>query len=369
MKSTPFSIEGLKNLSRQSSDTLFSLLFSAMNTREGSTLVLLDENTGNPNLPIDGDSTWLISNRYDTWQRFTSQLEHAYFSDFDFQTCLPDGLEFDTIIYRISKEKPLVHWILNNVTQRLKSNGCLILGGRKDEGIKSFVQHCNKQLALRGKEKKHGSDYVAQLHRSESISRPLDDKQYAELRAIGEAFGKTIYSKPGQFGWNKIDQGSALLAATFTDWLNDQPWRDAVSEKKALDLGCGYGYLSLALAAEGFGSIIATDNNAAAIYSCERNLHNAETKNVSVVAANCADSITEKVDLVLCNPPFHQGFANESALTERFVQAAANRLNPSGTALFVVNGFIAIEKQAAKHFGHCQRLADTGRFKVLLMQA
>ena len=48
-----------------------------------------------------------------------------------------------------------------------------------------------------------------------------------------------------------------------------------------------------------------------------------------------ADEALGSVDIVITNPPFHQGHALDSAMTDRLLAAAARVLQPGGTAYVV----------------------------------
>jgi len=137
-----------------------------------------------------------------------------------------------------------------------------------------------------------------------------------------------------------------------------------LSEKTVLDLGCGYGWVGLSIDKFGFEHIIATDNNAAALLCAEKNSDLMQTP-MDILASNCADTINIKVDLVLCNPPFHRGFQHHQELTLLFLKRASERLKPNGTALFVVNSFIDIESLAKAFYQSVKIVEQTKSFKVL----
>ena len=199
--------------------------------------------------------------------------------------------------------------------------------------------------------------------RDYSAGERLDDKDYSSLRPIFELNGRAVISKPGLFGWDKQDQGSALLiecAEQFLQQCERQP-------QSLLDLGCGYGYLSLSSYRwSQIETRWATDNNAAAVKCMQVNAQ-AHCLDVTVSADDCGQRIGDQFDLILCNPPFHQGFSVDSSLTDKFLHNSHKRLNPHGTALFVVSQFIGLEEKAAGIFCQVTQLKSDGQFKVLAL--
>lgn len=304
-----------------------------------------------------------VTNRFDLHQAALQTLTKAdhivLFNDFDLQS-FEDG-SFETVAYRVSKERPVCHWVLSQTARVLNHQGTLLLVGQKDEGIKGYADKCIEQLGFAGKPVKSGNDYLARLALHKATKEQLDHKNYPDLRTIAQAFHLNIHSKPGLYGWQKIDEGSVLLVEEFIKLASTRTYQSA------LDLGCGYGYLSMAMANYGISRIVATDNNAAAIMACRDNIQTFKV-DTQVIAGDCADSVNESVDLVLCNPPFHQGFSVDSQLTEKFVAATANHLRKGGDALFVVNTFIAIEKVAQRYFKQITLMANNRKFKVLKLR-
>src|SRR5690606_32717331 len=80
----------------------------------------------------------LISNRWDVAQQATQLGFIAQFSDFDC-TAIEDNSQ-DAVFYRISKEKAVVHYIINQALRILKPGGELVICGLKNEGIKTFIE-------------------------------------------------------------------------------------------------------------------------------------------------------------------------------------------------------------------------------------
>ena len=109
-----------------------------------------------------------------------------------------------------------------------------------------------------------------------------------------------------------------------------------------------------------------TDNNAAALHVAR---HNCELNNINadVIAADAGDQIQQTFDLILCNPPFHQGFSVDGDLTDKFILSTKRLLARHGTALFVVNQFIPLERKARQHFRQVNILANNGSFKLVTL--
>lgn len=336
-----------------------SLLLSVLGQCRGETVFVADENCLDfPFASID-KSTRVLSNRCDVAAQAKAAGLPCRFSDYDAGHW--QDTPADHLVYRISKEKPVVHHIANQAIQLLKDGGKLWLIGGKQEGIKTFAKTIGELFACAVTVEKEGWLYLARIEKLSATQPPLDDKNYNELREIFAIGDQPVLSKPGLFGWNKIDVGSELLASYLGEFLKPFSPDKALT---LLDLGCGYGYLSLMANRERRFEITATDNCAAALIACEANfkLHQLEGK---VIADDCGAGIGEQFDILLCNPPFHQGFQQERKLTEKFLGNTRRLLAKKGRALFVVNQFVPLETLAKPFFGHIHVAVTAKGFKLI----
>lgn len=337
-------------------DPALSELIRHLPDMSGQGLWLADENhhTALPQLRAYADKLDLLSNRYDLAQQAKSLRIHCVFNDWHFA----EGSRYSHIYLRICKEKPVNLHLLQQAFLHLEINGCLVLSGEKNDGIKSLWQQAVEIFEQRPPLEKRGLAYVAQFRKTGAKNLP-PDHAYHQLQIIGTWAEGEIYSKPGVYGWDKIDRGSALLIGQLPAVTADKTQFDGI-----LDLGCGYGFLTLATAHLKTQRRVATDNNAAALESMTRN---AETwgMDVEVMAGDCGDTVAGSFDLILCNPPFHRGFDVDGDLTRRFLCAARDRLATGGSALFVVNSFIPIERKTQGLFRTTTTLVNNRQFKVL----
>ena len=308
-------------------------------------------------------SCLLMSNRLDVVTHLRATGAEALFSDFDINDC--PNHHYQAIRYRISKEKALVHHLINTAWHLLEPGGELILSGAKNEGIKTYLNKAGGLFGTQADIRKEGSLYQGRI--AKSLTMPgvwLDEQDYSKLRIIGAQNGVELLSKPGVFGWNKIDPGSALLVEQLDEVLLQ------LQPQSLLDLGCGYGYLTLmAQCLHHFERIVATDNNAAAIRACQANVKARNIPQAEVIADDCAISLEETFDLILCNPPFHRGFDHDKQLTGKFLAATSRLLKPKGQALFVVNRFIPLERLAQSDFQPIRLIAENRSYQVLALSS
>lgn len=341
------------------SDPALNALFDHLRDCKGAALLVADEQLDCaallqlkvlPNLTV-------LTNRFDVAQCAQQAGITSIFNDMDLAAC---GQTFALIGYRVSKEKAVVHHVINQVPYHLQAGGELILTGYKDEGTKTYISKAEQYLGCRAQVTKGERQLQIASLTPATLSDPLDDRGYQDWHTIAEIHQKPVYSKPGQYGWNKLDEGSKQLI----NCLQQQISMPAAAPASALDLGCGYGYLALMTAYLGVPRITATDNNAAAIASCQRNFAEHGIHG-DVIADNCGQTIHHQFELVVCNPPFHRGFDTEASLTEQFAASAAHHLKSGGYALFVVNQFIPLETIAAPYFKAAETLFRDKSFKVL----
>ncbi len=162
-----------------------------------------------------------------------------------------------------------------------------------------------------------------------------------------------LWTQPGVFSWDRIDPGSALLMETLP----------ALAGRGA-DLGCGIGVLALkALASPRVTDIYLADTDRRAVLATMRNVTDPRA---SVLWAD-ARSFTPPggpVDFVIMNPPFHDGGAEDHALGQAFVAAAARILRKGGVCWLVANRHLPYEAPLAAAFSRVAVRAEAHGYKV-----
>ena len=344
-------------------DKSINLLIQQLSQLSGQWLIIADENWAQNVWSTinntDRRSITVISNRIDIVKAAELADIDCHFSDFDF-SALPSA-SFDGVLYRVSKERATSHHVINQAAKVLKPKGTLLLAGEKNDGLKSYVKQAGKLFADPVNSEKNGKAYIASIVLNLAETEPLNDKNYQQLRSIQFSDDLCLQSKPGIFGWDKIDRGSAFLIDHLPQFLGQ--YKNA--PQSLLDLGCGYGYIAYSASPFGFNRILVTDNNAAALSAVQENLKSLKDIEWGVLATDAGDKIDEQFDTILCNPPFHSGFSVDDQLANKFLSQTKRLLNRSGQALFVVNTFIPLEHKAKAYFEQVDVMANNGSFKLI----
>jgi len=341
-----------------SADKAFDLLYAEFKQVSDISLWIVDENISTQAIPAPTPLICSISNRLDITQSLQRQGWDCSFNDYLLEA-LPEK-HFHNIFLRIPKEKAQAHYVINQAQRLLTDGGSLYLSGLKQEGIKGFIERAGTLTNIPIQTwKADKQTWAGRITFDRTSAALLDDKSYRNLRQTTGDSIFSFWSKPGIFGWDKVDKGSELLIQHL------KALTAGVGHiESTLDIGCGYGYLSLHAAIQLSTRITSTDNNAAAILACQTNLEHYQLDGCAI-ADNCADNIKQRFSLVICNPPFHSGFGVENDLTDRFLESAAKHLATNGLAIFVVNLHIPLERKASRYFTLCETPVVTDHFKLV----
>jgi 16S rRNA (guanine1207-N2)-methyltransferase len=231
----------------------------------------------------------------------------------------------------------------------LARGGTLVCAGANDDGAASLEKQAGKALGLAGSLSKFHSR-VFWLTRGE---RPPPDywRILTELRPVGDG---SWLSQPGIFSWDRIDDGSALLARHLPDDLSGQ----------VADFGCGWGYLAREILSRspGVTCIDLIDAEYRAIEAARVNIKDARAAFHWLELASEPTPAT--YDAIICNPPFHAGRAAEPALGQTIVAAAARSLKSGGRLYMVANRGLPYEPLLQANFASFRTLIDNNKYRV-----
>ena len=129
----------------------------------------------------------------------------------------------------------------------------------------------------------------------------------------------------GVFSKEKLDFGTRLL-------LDNLPLKDMYNTD-ILDLGCGYGAVSIILSKMIDASFDAVDVNKRALHLCEMNQKLNKVDNINFIESYCYDALGGKLyDYIITNPPIRAG----KEVVYKMLREAKDHLKKDGFLYFVM---------------------------------
>ncbi|MEO7360840.1 MAG: methyltransferase [Gemmatimonadaceae bacterium] len=278
---------------------------------------------------------------------------------------LPANTRADVVGIRIPHEKQALFQLLFDAFNILPIGGRCYIAGANNEGIKTAQKTIADIFGNSNKLAEHASHRV--IVATKRHERPVTPGIFENPLLAGDAFSElavtlrgvpiTMYSRPGVFSWDHVDEATSLLA----EHMVVQPG------ESVLDLGCGSGGLgTIAAMLSGTGRVRMVDADNEAVRSTRGTIEVANVKNASVVISDVASAvIDERFDVVVSNPPFHVGKATNLELPLQFIRDAFEVLSPKGRLYLVANRTLPYESMIEEQFGSVQTVHDGPRFKVL----
>jgi len=186
-------------------------------------------------------------------------------------------------------------------------------------------------------------------------ARGLEDWATAFTCPVQDGMLQSV-SLPGVFSHGELDDGTALLLGEL-----DPPRGAAV-----LDFGCGAGLLGAALRLTRPDlTVTLADSSALALAATRLTLAANGLEDGGVTPCDVFDGLEGTWDLIVSNPPFHDGIATDTRVTEAFIAQARERLNPGGRLHLVANRFLKYLPLLAKTFKRVKVTKQTTVFRVI----
>lgn len=235
----------------------------------------------------------------------------------------------------------------------LHPGGRLVFTGATDEGVKSALQQARAILGQAGIVVRKGGYHAGLAHRPDG-DFPFPTIGRSERDIVVDSIATRLVSYTGVFAPNRLDDGAAALIAGM----------QIPSGARVLDLGCGTGLVGLAALRRG-ARVTLMDISARAVRSAQETLAANGFNNIPVAhACGVATTETATFDVVITNPPFHQGHGLHFETTQFFIEEAARVLRAGGRLYLVANAFLGYEPWLRAHFGKVQQVWNDRRFCV-----
>ena len=166
----------------------------------------------------------------------------------------------------------------------------------------------------------------------------------------------------GVFSKSKVDFGTDLM---LNEFLKKNRGLE-VEKIKILDIGCGYGVVSVVL--KSFYpeiSITLSDVNERALELSEENLKKYGIIDYHIIKSDAFEKITERFDVILSNPPIRAG----KDIIFKIYSEAYEHLNENGKFYCVIqtkHGAKSTQKKLIEIFGNCDTVTIDGGYRIFL---
>jgi 16S rRNA m(2)G 1207 methyltransferase (EC 2.1.1.52) len=284
--------------------------------------------------------------QYHHWQVLSRQMgDNVRFS---LTAEAADVADCDTLIYYWPKNKPEALYQLTNILSLLPVGTDIFVVGENRSGVRSAEQMLAEFAPLNKVDSARRCGlYHGRLEKQPSFNAESYWGEY-------QLDGLTVKTLPGVFSRDGLDVGSQLLLSTLTPH----------TKGKVLDVGCGAGVLATVLASHSPKVRLTLCDVSAPAVEASRATLAANNLEGEVFASNVFSDVTGRFDLIISNPPFHDGLQTSLEAAQQLIRGAVRHLNSGGELRIVANAFLPYPKVLDETFGFHEVIAQTGRFKV-----
>lgn len=265
---------------------------------------------------------------------------------------------FDAVVMRIPRQVDYLEYLLRWANEVLVPGGLLIAGGMikhiPDHGVSVFNRLVDTDQVLPARKKAR-----VVVCRGSHAGLAGWERQWLGYRLPDS--GVEVMALPAVFARDRLDIGARLLLPQVYDAVNALP-----VGARVLDLACGNGVQGLAALTERPDlHVVFSDVSSQAVTSARANVACAFP--AAAVEFMHADGIEEgrgDFDLILLNPPFHEGGVVGDHIALRLFRQASRHLSKGGRLLVVGNRHLGYHKSLRRDFSHVVQLASDPKFVV-----
>ena len=267
----------------------------------------------------------------------------------------PEGT-FDIVLIKVPKTMALLEDQLIKLKAHIRTETVIISAGMVRNIHSSTLELFARIIGTTKTSlaKKKARLIFTKFEKPEVIKPPYPNNLHIKSLGIYLKNHANVFSK------NKLDYASLLLLEQF----NQLP-----AAKHIVDLGCGNGVLGvMAQRQQPESKISFIDESYMAVASAKLNYKNIDKDNdtASFIVGDGLSQLAEGgVDLVLCNPPFHQQHSIGDQTAWRMFTHSFKRLNTGGELWIVGNRHLQYSSKLKKIFGNSRVIVANEKFQVI----
>ncbi|RRJ83239.1 methyltransferase [Aestuariirhabdus litorea] len=263
---------------------------------------------------------------------------------------------YATVLVKIPKTLSLLEYQLRRLRPHLNADSRIIGAGMARNIHRSTLQLFEQ---LVGPTRSSLARKKARLVFAEPAERPLPEAPPPPGYRLPEE-KLVITNFANLFSLDQLDIGSRFFLPHIP--AGEHPLQIA-------DLGCGNGLLGLVAARRNPAArLLFRDESALAVACAEHNWrHNrGDDPRARFEQGDCLQGVEPaSLDLILCNPPFHQQHAVGDQIAQRMFRQAHRSLRVGGELRIVGNRHLGYHQQLKRLFGNCRPLDSNPKFVVL----
>lgn len=259
--------------------------------------------------------------------------------------------EYDYVLIQIPKNMSFFEDILCHLTQHLHAQSKVICGSMVKHLAPTSFDLLNKYI---GKTSTSLAQKKARLVFADFEKSNVQSPYPLSVKI--ESFEVPFVNNSNLFSRDKLDIGTRFF-------LEHIPRGEY---KTILDLGCANGIIGIKAKMQNSNAkIYFSDDSAMAIESAKTNYQNHFKDEASYFWTNCFEGQPKNsLDLVLCNPPFHQGNTIGDFIAWQMFQDAYDSLKVGGTLRVIGNSHLGYQVKLKKLFGNSNIIATNSKFII-----
>lgn len=345
--------------------------------RDDKAIFIVGDNFGALSLPLikkrgNADEVYCYSDSYLSTQAIIKNAEQNQLAQPTFIHDVDKTLEIkpNLIVGRVPKSKAQLSYLLSRLHQFASNNCVLLLGGMDKHLSKGLFDLLAKHFGT--------SEFLPGIKKARVWRAKIDKrlKQSPHATFIShyyvEQLKGELCSLPNVFSREKLDMGSRFLI----DNILKLPMTTRMNN--IADVACGNGVLGISYLharasspehhSDGVNCLFC-DESYQAIQSTTINLEkllpNTTAKTTLHVNNGLSQQSNGSLDLIICNPPFHQQNTVTRDIAFALFRDFRRCLTDKGECWLVVNRHLGHHATLRKIFGNCRVVADNNKYLIL----